>query len=183
MFLRRKYWVLLEMLFLGPGFSDTSARPHIHNAPTTQPTSCSPVWPTRRTHPCTLADVWLNSKQSAPPSAVNWACQWLKQISRKWQRSSAPTSATGPMSSGGLPRAPFGCPHSRTRIGACPCCSPCCCLLAPCCYSSAPCCSLAPCYAPTSARLATSHETLTTWKTCCNIRLNTEETYPCNLCV
>jgi hypothetical protein len=107
--------------------------------------------PTRRTLPCTLVDMQPNSQRSAPPSAVRWTRQGPKRIGRKWQSSNVPTSVTGPTWSGCLPRAPSGCPHSRTCIEACmpalllaaPC-SLYCCLPMPCCCSSAPCCSPGP---------------------------------------
>jgi hypothetical protein len=125
-----------------------------------QSSTCSLVRPTRRTCPCTLANVRPNSQQSAPLLAVSWARQRSKRIDKKRQRCSAPTSMAGPTLGGCLPRAPSSCPHSRTRIGACmpalllaaPC-SPYCCLPALCCCLSAPCYLPVPCCAPTSAHL------------------------------
>jgi hypothetical protein len=89
-----------------------SGRPDTRNTPVAQPSACSPVRPTR---PCTFTDLRPNSQWSAPPSAISSACQRPKRIGRKRQRSSAPTSAMGPMSGDYLPRAPSGGPHSWTR--------------------------------------------------------------------
>jgi hypothetical protein len=72
--------------------------------------------------------------QLGPPAA--------KTDQQKTKCSSAPTSAMGPMLGGCLPRAPFGCPHSRTYIGAC----------MPVLLLTAPCCLPTPCCAPASAR-------------------------------
>jgi hypothetical protein len=110
---------LIHQCLLAPGRLDRSTHLDTRSAPAAQPNACLFVRPTLRTRPCRLADVRPNSQRSAPPSIVSWSRQWPKRISRQWQHSNAPTSTTGPTSGGCLPCTPSGCPHSRTRIGAC----------------------------------------------------------------